>query len=309
MARYAQRLIREKIETTPGTPVATAATDAIMARNVTLRNLEAEYQARDFAVGIEGAQGEDVYNIHAGAEYDIEAAPPATAGQPPLYGHLLRSSGFAQAIDDGDIVFTPLPEGQVIPTTTLQLRNGALMQNVAGCRGSVAFTAETGRKPFFRFNRRGRYAAPVAFTPEAHDFSGWPRALTCTPENMFAHTLGGVTLPVRSFSWNDGRQPRVDTYMNLEGTTLGPRNVTGSMTVRWPDLAAKDLLAAIRSGVTEPLVWTLGRDAGTVLTISAPQVQIKFAGEQDIEGDLGVTLDLVFLPTAAGNDDIEIRFS
>ncbi|WP_411836703.1 hypothetical protein [Paracoccus sp. ME4] len=309
MARYAQRLIREKLEVTPGTAVVTAPVDALMARNVTIRNLEAEYQAQDFAIGIEGAQGEDIFNIHAGAEYDIEAAPPTAPGQPPLYAHLLQSSGFALTDDGGDSVFTPLDESAVIPTTTLQLRNGALMQAVAGCRGAVSFTAETGRKPFFRFNRRGRYGAPVPFVAEAHDFGDWPRALTCTPETMFAHTLGGVTLPVRSFTWTDGRQPRVDTYMNLEGTTLGPRRVTGSMTVKWPALAAKDILANIRDGVTEPLVWTLGRETGKTLTISAPQVQIKFAGEQDIEGDLGVTLDLVFLPTGAGNDDIEIRFS
>lgn len=308
MARYAQRLIREKLETVAGTPEATAATDAILARNVTLRNLEAEYQQQDFARGTEGAQGEDVHNVHAGAEYDVEAAFGATSTV-PAYAHLLQSSGMVMADDDGDTVFTPYAEGVEIPTCTLQLRNGALMQNVAGVRGSFSFTAETGRKPFFRFNRRGRYVDPIAFVPAAHVFGDWPRALTCTPENMFAFTLGGQHLCVSSFSFSDGRQPQVDAYMNCEGTTLGPRRITGAMTVKWPALATKDLLAQIKDGVTEPLVWTLGKVAGQTIQISAPQVQIKYAGEQDINGDLGVTLDLVFQPTGAGNDDLEIRFS
>lgn len=308
MARYAQRMIREKLETVPGTVEATTAADAILARNVTLRNLEAEYQQQDFAIGTEGAQGEDLNNIHSGAEYDVEAAFGATTTV-PAYAHLLQSSGMAMADDDGDTVFTPMPEDAVIPTTTLQLRNGALMQNVAGVRGAFSFTAETGRKPFFRFNRRGRYADPVPFVASAHDFDGWPRALTCTPENMFAFTLGGQHFCVTSFNFTDGRNPQVDAYMNCEGTTLGPRRVTGAMTVKWPALATKDILTQIKNGVTEPLVWTLGRTAGQIIQISAPKVQIKYAGEQDINGDLGVTLDLVFQPTGAGNDEIEIRYS
>lgn len=307
MARYAQRLIREKLEVTAGTAVVTAPADAILARNVTIRNLEAEYQRQDFARGVEGAQGEDVYNVHAGAEYDVEAAPGESTTV-PAYAHLLRSSGMEMADDAGDTVFTPYAEGAAIPTTTLQLRNGSVMQNVAGVRGSFSFTAETGRKPFFRFNRRGRYVDPVAFTPAAHDFAGWPRALTCTPENMFAFTLGGQHFCVSSFNFSDGRTPQVDAYMNCEGTTLGPRNFTGAMTVKWPALATKDVLTQVKNGVTEPLIWTLGTVAGRTIQVSAPQVQIKYAGEQDINGDLGVTLDLVFLPDGTGTD-IEIRFS
>lgn len=307
MATWPQRLIREKIEITPGIAVATATADALLARNVTLRNLEADYQQQDFVIGIEGAQGEDLYNIHAGAEYDIEAAPPATLGQPPIYAHLLRSSGMLMTDEAGDTVFTPMDPSATIPSCTMMMKNGALQQVVSGMRGSFAFTAEVNRKPFFRFNRLGRYTDPVAYVAEAHDFSDWPRALTCTPENMFAFTLGGTKLCCRSFNFTDGRTPMVDKYMNCDGTTLGPRRFTGRMTVKWPALATKNLLTQIKNGVTEPLIFTLGTVAGSTLAMSSPKVQIKWAGEQDIEGDLGINLDLVFLPYA-GNDEIEIRF-
>lgn len=307
MARYAQRLIREKLEATSGTAVVTTAADALLAMNVTFRNLEADYQQQNFVKGVEGAQGEDLYNIHAGAEYDIEAAPPAAVGG-LLYAHLLQSSGMAMTEDEGDIVFTPVDPGTAMPSTTMQLRNGAIMQTVSGVRGSFAFTSEVNRKPFFRFNRRGRYVDPVAYAAEAHDFTNWTRALTATPENMFAFTLGGTKLCVRSFNFTDGRTPTVDKYMNCEGTTLSARRFTGAMTVKWPAFATKELLTQIKDGVTEPLVFTLGKEVGQTLTIAAPKVQIKWSGEQDIEGDLGITLDLTFLPDL-GNDDIEIRFS
>ena len=307
MATWPQRLIREKIEVTPGTAVVTATADALLARNVTMRFLDADYQQQDFVIGAEGAQGEDLSNVRTGAEYDIEAAPPTAIGTPPMYAHLLRSSGWNMTTSASDTVFKPMAPSVVIPACTMMLKNGAVQSVISGIRGSMSFTAENGRKPFFRFNRSGRYQAPVAYVSEAHDFTAWPRALDCTPENMFAYTLGGIKLFCRSFTFTDGRQAVVDKYMNGDGTTLGPRRFTGRMTVKWPDLATKNLLSQIRNGVTEPLVWTLGTVAGKTISISAPKVQIKWAGEQDIEGDLGINLDLVFRPSVA-DDEIEIRF-
>lgn len=304
---WAQRLIREKIEITPGTAVATTAADVLLARNATFRNLDADAQQRDFLTGIEGAQGEDLYNKTAGAEYEIEAAPPAVLGAAPLYAHLLRSSGWDMVMDDTDAVFTPMSPEAEIPACTQMLKNGAIQQVIAGVRGSVMFTAEVNRKPFFKFNRRGRFVAPVAHVQEAHDFSGWPRAIDCTPENMFAFTLGGTKLCVRSFNWTDNRSVTVDKYMNCAGAALGPRRFTGQMVVKWPAIAAKDLIALCEAGTTEPLIWTLGTVAGKTISMSCPKVQIKWAGEQNIDNDLGATLDLIFLPDA-GDDEIEIRF-
>lgn len=307
MATWKQRLIREKLETTPGTPEATTAADAIFAREVTIRYLEADYQQRDFVTGKEGAQGEDLRNVHSGIDYQVEAAPPVVAGDPPAYAHLLRTSAMAMADDDGDTVFTPLPPTAAIPSCTAQIRNGALMQVISGVRGGFSFTAETGAKPFFSFTRRGKYAPPIDFVPATHSFTGWPRALDCTPENMFAHTLGGVMLPVRSFNFTDGRQAQPFRYMNLDDASLTPRRFTGRLTVKWPARATKDLLTEIRNGTTQQLVWTLGKTAAVTLMISAPKVQIKFAGEQEVEGDLCINLDLVFEPLVA-DDEIEIRF-
>lgn len=308
MARWKQRLIREKIEVTYGTPVAPAATDAILAREVSYKALDADYTEQTFVNGREGAQAEDLSNVRSAISYQIEAAPPATAGQPPVYAHILRSSGLAMADDDGDTVFTPLSETAVVPSCTAQIRNGAMMQTIAGVRGSFGFTAEVGKRPYFSFDRLGIYADPVAFVPASHDFSGWPRALECNPENMFAFTLGGTKLCITRFNFTDGRKPTPNRYMNCDGTLLGPRRYTGSMTVKHPDIATKDLIAMVRASAAEPLIFTLGKTAGSILTVTGRKTQIKAPAEQDIDGDLGLSLDLIFLPDA-GDDEVEIRFS
>jgi hypothetical protein len=308
MANWKQRLIREKIEAVSGTAEVTAATDAILAREVTFNLLDADYTAQDFLTGQEGAQAEDLSNIRAGATYQVEAAS-GLIDTIPAYAHLLKSSAMSMTDDDGDTVFTPLSEGTEIPSCTQQLRNGAHLQTVFGVRGSFGFTADVGKRAFFSFTRQGQYQAPVAFVPSAHDFSSWPRGLECTPENMFAFTLGGTKLCATSFNFSDGRTPKVNEYMNCEGTKLSPRMFTGSMTVKHPELATKDLLTMVKDVVTEPLIFTLGKEAGKIITVTAPKVQIKTPSEQEINGDLGLKLDLIFLPTAASDDEIEISFS
>ena len=307
MATYKQRLIREVIETVFGAAETTAATDAILCREVTFNMLDADYTEQDFLNGIEGAQAEDLSNIRAGAQYQVEAAPgPSTTV--PAYDHLLLSSAMAKADDAGDTVYTPLPVGTAIPSCTMQMRNGAMMQTVSGVRGSFGFNAAVNSRPYFTFDRRGRYVAPVAFVAAVHSFADWPRALECSPENMFAFTLGGTRLCATSFNFTDGRQPQVNKYMNCDDSTLTPRMFTGSMTVKHPDLATKDLLSMVRDVTTEPLIFTLGKTAGAIITVTGPKVQIKAPAEQEIDGDLGLRLDLRFLPDA-GDDEIEIRFS
>ncbi|MGR3479360.1 phage tail tube protein [Salipiger marinus] len=308
MATWKQRLIREILETTPGTLEATTAADAILCREVTFNMLDADYTEQNFLTGREGAQAEDLSNIRAGAQYQVEAAAPGAVATAPVYAHLLQSSGMAMVTDLDDTIFTPMPAGDAIPSCTMQLRNGAQMQSVVGVRGSFGFTAEVNQRAYFSFTRQGQYRAPEAFVAAAHDFSDWPRGLECTPENMFAFTLGGTKLCATSFSFTDGRTPRVNDYMNCEGTKLTPRMFTGSMTVKHPDLGTKDLLSMVKNVVTEPLIFTLGKTAGNIITVTGANVQIKAPTEQDINGDLGVRLDLRFLPDA-GDDEIEIRFS
>ena len=308
MANYQYRSIREKLEATFETDAAPAAIDSILCRNLTMRPIEGDWQQQDFVNGMPGAQPEDLYGIHCAADYEVEAIPSGAAGTAPIYAHLLKSSGLSEVIAAGvSVGYSPTPNGDTFASTTMQLRNGQTVQNVVGCRGSMGFTAEVKRRAFFSFQRRGRFGAPIAWAAEPHDFAGWGRSLECTPENMFAFTLGGTKLCVRSFSLTDGRTPVVDKYMNCGGSDITGHRFTGRMSVKWPALATKDLIGITKAGTTEPLIFELGKTAGQKVRITGPKVQIKFAGEENIEGDLGASLDLVFLPEQ-GDDDILIEF-
>lgn len=305
---YKLRMIREKLEATFETDALPTAADAILCSNLTMRPLEGDWQGQDFVTGMEGAQPEDLYNVHCRAEYQVEAIPSGTAGTPPVYARLLKSSGLSEVVATGaSVAYSPTPQGQAYASSTLQMRNGQIMQNVVGCRGSLGFTAEARRRAFFSFTRLGRFGNPVAFVQEAHDYSAWGRSLVCTPENMSAFTLGGQKVCVRSFSLTDGRQPQVDKYMNCGGSDITRRSFSGRMSIKWPALGTLDIITKSKSAEFVLLVFELGKVAGQKIRISGPKVQLKFAGEEDIDGDLGASIDLLFLPDQ-GDDELMIQF-
>ena len=304
-----KRLIQAKAEATYGTDPVLAAADAVLAMDLTLRPLEGDYQGRDFATGFEGARAEDLFNVHAAAEFSVEAAGSGAAGDAPSYAHLLKACGLSETISAGvSATYSPTPADASYGSVALAMRTAQTLQTVLGARGALSFTAETSRKPKFEFDYRGIFGAPVApgaFTP---DFSAWGEALECSPANMSAVTFGGVELCVRSFSVSDGRTARRGQFMNCDETDIVTRRFTGQMTVEMPAIGDLDVIGLAKAGTLSPLVWEIGSAAGEVLRIAGPKVQIKYGGEQNIEGVLGVNLDLVFTPDQ-GDDEIAFTFT
>lgn len=305
MTAFATRAIRAAADT--DAPLTT--TDVILCRNLQTTRLGGDYQPRDFATGYQGAQPEELRNAHSGASFEIEAATGGAAGTPPVYNHLLTACGLAETVSAGvSVSYTPTPPVATRPEERLELVDGITAQVVRKARGGVAFTAEVNRTPFFAFNLMGTYGAPTAGAAATGDFTAWRQAKECSPVNMGAASFAGVDICLRSLSISDGRTPRVGKFMSCAGTDITPRRFTGRMTLDWPALADLDLLEQCRAGVTSALTWTLGTEAGDLLTVQAPAVQIKYAGEQDIDGTLGVNIDLVFTPDQF-DDEIAFIFA
>lgn len=301
-------MMTRAIRAATDTASALDAADTILCRNLRYQRLNGDYQAREFATGLEGAQREELYNRHAGAEFEVEAAAGGAAGTPPVYAHLLEACGLTETISAGvSASYAPTATGTPPAEERLELRDGKLTQVIRKARGSMTFTAEVNRKPMFGFSFLGQYAAPGDGAVAAGDFTGWRAALECTPVNMNAFTFDGVALCVRSFTFTDGRTPRVGRFMTCDGTDITPRRATGRMTVEMPARGTLDIVAACAAAQTHPLVFQLGATAGDILRVAAPAVQIKYAGEQDIDGVIGANLDLVFA-VDQGDDEFAISF-
>jgi hypothetical protein len=287
-----------------------APTDTVLARNVTMRQLDADYQAEPILTGEEGAPPEELRNPRSGAQFQVEAGFPAAAGVLPAYDALMRACGLdVTVVADTSVSYSPTAIDGDYDQCDLQLRTADAIQDVPNCRGSLSFSVESGSKPVWGFNLLGQYGAPV---PEANvppDFSNWDKAAVATPTTINMFTFDGIKLCVRSFSFSDGRTPTTGRFMNCDGTDNIRRAFTGQALVEWPDLATKDIIHNAYLERTEAVVFEINHPtaAGRVMRIAAGKVQLKFGGDQDIDGTLGAQLDLVFIPDQ-GDDDIAITF-
>lgn len=310
MAEWKSKAFREKPEGAYGVKPVIAAVDAMLARNVRFGNLEGDWQATDFATGVSGSRIEVLHNRHAMIEYEIEAGPSGAAGVAPKYRRAILSCGMVETVVAATSVsYVPTSFLATRASSALEIGTDMYLQTILGARGSMSFSAEANRKPFFGFRKKGFYADPVALPdPWPLDFSGWTVALDAEPQNMGSFTLGGDTMRARSFSMSDGRSPVVNKFMNELSVSIDGRNWTGRATIEWPGVAVRNMVASSAAGTALPLVWEIGAGAGQRLRVAAPKVQVKFAGEADVEGRLAMNLDFVFLPDQ-GNDEIAFIFT
>lgn len=267
-----------------------------------------DYQSQNFFSGREGAQGDRLYNKVMGTEFMIDAATSGAAGTVPIYDEVLRATGLESTIVAGTSVsYSIQPLGQEKHKIAMQYRDAQSYQTTEEVRGSLSFTAENTAPPMFGFNMMGMHFNAQAGVPQPVDFNAWREAPACEPENMETFTVDGEELCVQSFSFTDGRTPRRNRFMNCDETDITQRNVTGRMVVEMPPIATIDLLAMAESTAQVPLVWQMGNQPGEILRIAAPKVQLKFAGQQDIDGTLGAAFDLVFVGDQ-GDDEVAIIF-
>lgn len=280
----------------------------IKAKDLTPRRIEGDYEAEDYVTGQEGAQGDRLSNLTMGLDFMVDAATSGTAGTAPIYGDLLRGCGLKETVvADTSVSYSLQPLGEEKHEVALQYLDSQSMQVTENARGALTFSAEVRNKPMFGFQFMGaHYDGQDPIAPPV-DFAAWRDAPDCSPDNMEAITLGGTKLCVQSFSFTDGRTPRRNKFMNCDDTDITARNITGRMVVRMPPASDIDLLGLAKAGTKEAFVWQMGNQPGETLRIAAPAVQVKYAGEQDIDGEIGLSLDLVFV-FDQGGDEIAISY-
>ncbi|WP_425092007.1 phage tail tube protein [Tropicimonas sp. S265A] len=304
---FKYRMIRARDAALGG---AVGPTDYVLCRDLQMNPIDGEYTAQDWADGQEGAKPEELFNPRSSLQFNVDAGWGQAAGTAPRIAHLLKACGMSETVvADTSVTYQPVGFGAAFGAVDVETYRNGKVQALGEVRGSLTFTANSGQRPMFGFNMVGRYAAPQAGVFGAPDLTGWQYAPAVVPSQMQTFTIGGVNLCATQFTFTDGRTPRVDKYMNCAGVDIAERRVTGRVTVKEVDIATKALVEECRTGVTSAIIWELNQEQAALgaMRIAAPRVQIKWGGEVNIEGDMGVNLDLTFMPDQ-GDDDVAIIF-
>ena len=299
-------LLLAKIETTSGTDsVPVVGTDAMLARNVTLRPLVTQTADRAVLRGYMGGSEQLVVGEYVEAEFEIEAASAGTSAiTVPRYGPLMRACGCAQTIGASDVTYAPISTGFV--TATLYVYMDSVLHRLLGAVGDVRLVMQAGQIPVYRFRFIGMYAVPTDATPGAASFTGWQVPLGIRDANvptLTVHSGTKAAQPVRSFEAGLGNSL---VYRNLVGASaclITDRQAAGSIEIQAESVATRDWWTIVRNATTAAVSVVIGTGAGNVVRVNAPRVQMTDPQYSELDAIVMLQMGMRFVPNS-GNDEL-----
>lgn len=303
-----KRFILAKIETTYGTdPTPAAATNAILTTGLTRTIYDGNTVERNLDRSTLGLDEQINTGPFARLEFGVEIAGSGTAGDAPAWGVLLRMCGFDETLTaETDAEYAPVSEDY--ESGTIYYDQDGERQIIKGCRGSVRFVMNPGAIPMMMFTFIGFYAKPAAITPVTPDVSSFLTPLPVNNTNTPTCTLDAYDVILNALEIDWAAETPYQNFVNLEEVFIVDRAPAGNMTLLAPRIGTKDMFALMESnnGVTKS-AFTLvhGTEAGNIVTLAAPKMQLSGMTETDINGELGYQTQARLLPDS-GDDELVI---
>lgn len=317
MAKNTRRqLILAKIEASYGTDATpVGATDAVLLANPDLPDykLNQEYVERSLLLPYHGAKGQIPTKKYATLSLMQELAGFGTAGPAvptPGYGALLRACGLAETIAAGvDVQYDPISTAH--ESATIVWNADGLNHKITGARGSMKLSMRNNEIPMLTYDLMGRYV-PVADVPfAAPNISAYVKPVAVGPDATSAFSLHGFgTACLQEFEFDMGYEMSFRNLVQCSEVVF-PRDrvARGRVVIEATSVADKDWFAAVRSGATGAFTITHGTVAGNIITFSGANVQLLNPTYSSDEENLMMTLDLMWIPGAAGNDEFKLTIA
>jgi hypothetical protein len=244
-------------------------------------------------------------------KFSTEFSPSGDATVVPKWGKLLRACGFSETQDatasQEKTTYSPVDTG--FESLTLYFVWEGQLQKISGARGEVSISLTAKGLPKMDYTFTGAYSRPStqAIVP---DFSGWQAPLPVTKQNTPIWSVHGFSAIGSELMINMGNNVVHGNRPGEEKFDITSREVTGDMTIKAPTLATKDMFAKVEShaGTIEldEVKVQHGNDAGKILEIIMPTVQLSGIEITDLDGEGGYKLPLRAIPSSVGNDEISI---
>lgn len=302
-------LMALKLEATEGTPETLAGTDCFLIRNATLTPLAGNTVAREFVREVFGNYGTIQLDQHVELSFEIEFSPSGTAGTRPAYADALLACALEETVSAGTSV-TYNPVSADFDSATIAVYMDGILHTMAGCRGTVSLNLSRGALPTLNFTFMGSYAAPEDDTPLVPNFTDFKVPLGPNSLNTPTVTLHGISVCMESFNFDLANQT---VFRDLPGCDpkclITNRSPAGTMVFEMTDVATYPWVESARTHVVDDLQIIHGVGAGKIITVNAPAVSFNPPSFTDSDGIMMCSMPLVFEPTSAGNDEIELVYT
>jgi hypothetical protein len=379
-------LILIKAESTYGSDISPAGTDAVLVRDLTITPLQSDTVSRDLVRPYLGASEQLLANTRVQCQFTVELAGSGTAGTAPRFGDALKACAMAETTTGAAVTGTATAGaansitlaagasstdgtyvGQIITITsgtgsghvglitayvgstkvatvraisttfvpgassgysiganvsyapvsssfssvTIYYNVDGLLHKVTGARGTVVLNGEVGAIPTLQFTMTGIYNSPTDTAAPTATYTNQATPLIFKQGNTTAFQLYSYSGCLQSVSMDVGNNI---VYRELIGCTkevlITQRNVTGTVVIETPTIAAKDYFtAALADGTTGNFSFAHGTAAGNRVGLVLSTVDIgdlTYSGQDDIAM---LNLPYTAIPSSPGNNEFILTFN
>lgn len=304
---FMKKTILAKIETSYGVdPTPTGAANAILARNVSITPLESELHDRGpHAVPYFGDNGAIPGSASVKLDFEVEIAGSGAAGTAPAWDALMRMCARSSNNNPGvSQVYNPV--SGAFESVYLYFNLDGVLHKLAGVRANVTHEYSHNAIPVFKFSVMGNYVPPSDAALPTLTLTAWQKPVPVNKVNT-TFSLHGYNAIMSALSIDEGLVVNHRDYVNsTEQVRVSGRKTKGSVTIEAGLIAAKDWFALARAGTTGVLQLVQGTTAGNIVQLDGPAVQLGNPSYDDADGVTMLKMDLMFLPTSAGNNELTV---
>lgn len=286
-------------------PTATAGANSILAGNVTIQAIEAEFADRNNIQPYFGNKGSVAISQKSTISFDVELAGALAAGTAPKYAPLIKACAFGETINAGvSVVYAPITAS--IPMVALTFFLDGLKFLLLNARGNVEFALSARGIPMMKYTFTGSFAIPTdTAVPSGADFSGFSAPVGVNKANSPTFTLHGVSPKTQDFNVNMNNQVVYRNLIGSESILITDRRPSGNVSIETESVAFKDWYTVVRLGTLASLQMVHGTVAGNIVQLDAPKVQLINPQLSEADGISMQSFDLNLLPNA-GNDEFTL---
>jgi hypothetical protein len=305
-----RRLILAKTEATYGTdPVPTGAANAILVRNLDITPMDADYADRDLVRPYLGRSEQLPAGIRAMCSFEVELQASGTAGTAPGWGPLMLACGFA-ATTVASTSVTYAPVSTTFSSVTIYFQVDGVQHKITGARGSVQISLKKKEIPTLKFEFLGLYNAVADVALATPTFTGFITPLPVTNTNTPTFTLHGFAGIMSELSVDMAVQTvHRDLVGGTQSVLITDREPTGSVMIEATTVAAKDWWTLAQAATLGAMALTHGTVAGRRVAVNSSNVQLTNPRYGDEDGVAMLSMDMQFIPSSAGNDEISIALT
>lgn len=299
-------LLLAKREVTPGVdPIPTAGANSVMVRGFTPELITAEFVQRNLLRPFKGNSGSMAVGVHRRFQFEIELAGSGAPGTAPAWGDILAACGFSETITVGiSVQYLPVSEGE--PTLTLYGYLDGVLFKLTNAKGTVSLQMDAKTIPVLKFDFIGAYSdgadvqQPAANTV---DYSKFKQPQTVGKINTPTFSIYGVQACMQAFGVDVANQLAWRELVNCAGPRSPDRQPKGTAMIELTSMQQKNWGATIKDSVVGAAQIIHGTQAGNIIQLDLPNIQVTSAALQDQEGIAMLNLGFDVNPNT-GDDEM-----